>query len=238
MRVIVCTNYPDQQEKAAEQAVAQEQRAQAHPDIISRVRQRLFGLSAGDVAHQQRLQALQARVQQWEVGEAGEDMLPKALAPFCDDRYLLLRGYPSPSRHGDIDGVLVGPHGVTVYEVKAWHGTFRASDAGWHVWLRDEQAWVPAHGNPTKQALDNASSLRHLLSEVELGSTPLYPLVAIASDHITIESTGPLSVPWINIATDKLSLPALLGRPTHAPELSEKQAKRVADTLLMAFESE
>ncbi len=238
MRVIVCTNYPDQQGKVAEQAVAQEQRAQAHPDLISRVRQRLFGLSAGDKAHQERLQALQARAQQWEVGEAGEDMLPKALAPLCDDHYLLLRGYPSPSRHGDIDGVLVGPHGVTAYEVKAWHGTFRASDAGWQVWVKDEQAWVPAHGNPIKQVLDNASSLQHLLSEVELGSTPVYPLVVFASEHLAIEPTGTLSAPWVNIATEKLALPALLGHQGHAPDLSAQQAKRVADTLLMAFESE
>jgi hypothetical protein len=106
------------------------------------------------------------------------------------------------------------------------------------VWLRDEQAWVPAHGNPTKQVLDNASSLQHLLSEVGLGSTPLYPLVVIASDHITIEQIGPLTASWINIATQQLALAALLGRTASAPELSAQQAKRVADALLMAFESE
>ncbi|HKV83584.1 MAG TPA: nuclease-related domain-containing protein, partial [Ktedonobacterales bacterium] len=66
----------------------------------------------------------------WAKGSNGEDILAETLADRFGDEYTLLRNYtpPAPSAiGGDIDAVLLGPHGVIVFEVKAWTGEYLAT---------------------------------------------------------------------------------------------------------------
>ncbi len=51
------------------------------------------------------------------LGKRGEDSIANVLSESLDDRYTYIRNYKM-SFWGDIDGILVGPSGVTILEVK------------------------------------------------------------------------------------------------------------------------
>jgi hypothetical protein len=61
-------------------------------------------------------------------GTDGEIAVVRIFGEKLDDSYTYICNYSNPNfRGGDIDGVLIGPKGVFVIEVKNWRGSFRVS---------------------------------------------------------------------------------------------------------------
>lgn len=139
----------------------------------------------------------QREAEHWAVGRAGEEYLASVLARHLDNRYVLLRNYtPPPPWHngGDIDALLLGPHGVTVFEVKALSGEFRCEGQEWFWRPNQGGAWREAIVNPSKQVLDNARRIRETLRLNGLGHVRVRPVVAVASPTMHVELVPPLAV--------------------------------------------
>ncbi len=147
-------------------------------------------------AQAQRLEQSAAAEREAEIyrrGLHGEEALISFLAPLLDNRYLLLRNYtpPAPWRTGgDIDGVLLGPQGVTVFEVKAWRGVYRCTGEDWLFLPRDRSAWEPARKNPTQQARFSVERVRGTLILAGLSDVPTQAVVVAADPRMRVEIIG------------------------------------------------
>jgi hypothetical protein len=196
MWVVDCSNYLYQRvaanEWAARQALTETPRG---PKGVWR--NLWWRVSGGPArARAKRLEQSAAAQREAEIyrrGLQGEEALIWFLAPRLDNRYLLLRNYtpPAPWRSGgDIDGVLLGPHGVTVFEVKAWRGVYRCEGETWLFLPRDRSAWEPARKNPTQQALFSLERVRGTLILAGLRDVPTQPVIVAADPRMRVEIIG------------------------------------------------
>jgi hypothetical protein len=61
-------------------------------------------------------------------GVEGENLVKEELSKFFDDSYVYISNFIIPeTKIGDIDGILIGPKGLFIIEVKNWAGRFRIS---------------------------------------------------------------------------------------------------------------
>ncbi len=231
VRFLICSTYTAQQEAAAQAAVMRSTQALQHRGALAQLREAFFGPTPAEAWHYQHIKRSEDEARRWAKGRLGEEILFHRLGHTLDDRYLLLLNYPSPHQDGDIDGVLIGPHGVTVYEVKAMTGTYRASDTEWLYWAEREGQWVPARGsNPIQQARRHAESLRQLLRQASLGSVLVYPLVVLANDQMRLEST--VSMPIFFLSRRNQSREEMLGRQGQSGALAPEVQQRVENSLM------
>lgn len=70
------------------------------------------------------------QIKKWKKGMDGEKEVQTLLESNFDDSYTLITNFtPQDVKIGDIDGILVGPKGLYILEVKKWGGKFRISCA-------------------------------------------------------------------------------------------------------------
>lgn len=248
VHIILCSNYLAQQEYA--HLVASHDANLASHQVFKR-RRGCLGLFMALVPGQwrvlrrerQQYRALrqlayehQMEADHWAVGRAGEEYVTSVLARRLDDRFVLLRNYtPPPPYHGggDIDAVLLGPHGVTVFEVKALSGEFRCEGQEWFWRPSRGGAWQTAMVNPSKQALDNARRIRETLRLNGLGHMRVRPVVAVASPNMHVELVPPIAVYIFFAQRRNASLETVVGSvngPHSGYSLPELQ--RIYSTLL------
>lgn len=142
----------------------------------------------------------------WARGRAGEEHLANVLAHQLDERFLLLRNYTPPWPHvkgGDIVAVLLGPHGLTVFEVKAWKGNFRYAGGDWWYQSSPQSIWEPARRNPSQQAKANAQRVRAVLDRFGLNNIRVQPVVAVAHPDMHVDLEPPVDV-YVFFATDAM----------------------------------
>lgn len=199
MWVVDCSNYLHERVAASEWAAQRAtQAAQSHSPAPRGIWRALWWrLSGGPKRERARLQAEGAAAAQeaelFRRGLQGEQALIWFLAQRLDNRYLLLRNYtpPPPFRTGgDIDGVLMGPHGVTVFEVKAWRGVFRCDGDAWLFLPRDRSAWEPGRKNPIEQARYATSRVKGTLALAGLRDTRVEPVLVVADPRMRVEVVG------------------------------------------------
>lgn len=203
MWVVDCSNYLYERvaasEWAARQAIVAPQLSPRPPrGFLRGVWWRLTGGLARERARLQAASVAMAReaAQEAELyrrGLQGEQALIWFLGQRLDNRYLLLRNYtpPPPFRTGgDIDGVLLGPHGVTVFEVKAWHGVFRCDGEEWLYLPRDRSAWERGRKNPIEQARYASDRVKGTLALAGQRDTPVQPVLVIADPRMRVELVG------------------------------------------------
>ncbi|MEO7000429.1 MAG: nuclease-related domain-containing protein [Ktedonobacterales bacterium] len=233
MWVVNCSDYLHQQIAENRWAAYQLMQEQAASQGFW---QRLFGWLTGRTRRsaaqrQNKLAAMGVRDRRLIQGQLGEDLLASALSQRLDDRYILLRNYtpPPPFRSGgDIDGVLLGPQGVSMFEVKAWHGVYRCIGDEWLFLPRDRSRWEPAAKNPTQQALRNLQRVQGTLNLAGLNDIQAQPVLAIADAKMRVELQGAPSIPFYRVheAPDRLDF-----LPSHTV-LSRPQIERVWFALL------
>lgn len=199
MWVVDCSNYLYERVAANEWAArhamqAAHQRPRAPRGLLRGLWWRLTG---GPARERARLQAESvAAAQEAELyrrGLQGEQALIWFLGQRLDNRYLLLRNYtpPPPFRTGgDIDGVLMGPHGVMVFEVKAWRGVFRCEGEEWLFLPRDRSAWERGRKNPIEQARYATDRVKGTLALAGLRDTRIQPVLVVADPRMRVEVVG------------------------------------------------
>lgn len=78
-------------------------------------------------ALQKRAERADRDAQHWAKGSAGEKRLPELVAPLVEQGYIPLSDLALPDSDANIDGILVGPAGVIVVDIKNWDGDVQVS---------------------------------------------------------------------------------------------------------------
>ena len=192
---------------------------------------RLFGLPSADeraaqAAHEQATRELhragakrasaEARTRQREVGEWGEEQLTTGLSHWLSDEWLLFRSYLS--KRGEADGVLVGPRGLWVVEVKTRRVALHINGDDWHYDQLDRggrpvrRARAVDAGGRTwgRQASDAAQALHWWLTRND-HHVPLRTAVVLMAPQARIASCVRPGVDLVAVGLDDLALRARSG---------------------------
>ncbi len=127
-------------------------------------------------------------------GQLGEERALNVMFGVLDGRWWLFRNVELPGRRlGDLDTVLVGPHGVWSFEVKAYSGEYRNVGEQWEKRLGTR--WYSIRKNPTRQARRNAAELSQLLATHQIKQW-VTPVIVWANPESTVLLDNPSTSVW------------------------------------------
>ena len=122
----------------------------------------------------------------------GGRTVEKRLGQYLDDRFTLVHGARLPGRAGQVEAVLVGPHGVTVLAFANDEGRVRCLGENWYAWSPKLDDFVDAGHSPAKQARADLAALQAYLAGRQLSATvPADCAVIQANPQSRIESMQP-----------------------------------------------
>jgi len=108
------------------------------------------------------MKIIDRKIENYRSGKEGEDRVAEIIRQSLDGNWYLFRNAVLPGRDkGDMDGILVGPIGVWVLEIKTLNGEYRNTGDRWEY--RKGMRWKLATANPSRQAEDNAIRLANFL---------------------------------------------------------------------------
>lgn len=121
------------------------------------------------------------------LGERGENKVAQSLGTVLDDRYTLIRNLVLPDEKTDIDGVLVGPFGILVLEVKNFNSRdiYKCEGNRW-FYRKPGQRYRTMKKSPTKQAQLNRDRLHRYLGQHDLRGIPVHALVVISNPEAKV----------------------------------------------------
>ena len=158
----------------------------------------------------------------YHLGEVGEDRVEEIIRQSLDGHWYLFRNVVLPGRNkGDIDGVLVGPAGVWILEIKNFHGEYRNIGDRWEY--RSGKVWKPAKVNPSQQALNNAIRLGNFL-KADGNKQWVTPSVVWANVECPVIVENPVTAVW-NL--DRL--PDELGNLWSNQPIADKDLMKIVD---------
>lgn len=121
----------------------------------------------------------------------------KLLGRYLDDRFTLVHHVRLPNRKHAIDGVLVGPHGVTVLALANDAGCVRCLGDRWYIWDPKIKDFVGADRSPVKQAQTDRTAIEALLAGRGLGSViPVECAVLVLRPSAQVEFMQPAAPIW------------------------------------------
>ncbi|MDD3940836.1 MAG: nuclease-related domain-containing protein [Candidatus Pacebacteria bacterium] len=108
-------------------------------------------------------QWIKSRLLSYRRGISGEVLVVEKLKYHFDDSYTYVANYSNPAVcWGDIDGILVGPKGLFLIEIKSWRGRFRMF--GDEICRRISNDLYRVYKSPIKQLDDNRIKLNKYLN--------------------------------------------------------------------------
>lgn len=156
------------------------------------------------------LDRIQKEIQNYKTGIAGEQKALQTLEKLLDERWTLFTNVDLPDKKGDIDGVLVGPSGLYVLEIKAFSGKYRNHGLNWQYRSRFS-GWKQADRNPSAQARANAQRLHDFLLRTAELDQWVEPRVFWTGEYLQIEQPA---VPiWLLRSPDRIAKDLQQGRP-------------------------
>ncbi len=124
----------------------------------------LLGLLPNILVERLILRRIEEAIKRHRRGKEGEERVVELLRQVLDDRWTLFRNLKVPGMgRGDLDGVLVGPTGVWLLEIKNFSGRYRNRGEQWFYWKHN--GWRRMKDNPSRQARRNAGRLAAFLKE-------------------------------------------------------------------------
>ncbi len=167
---------------------------------------------------------VEARIENYQKGQAGEDRVVEALRQNLDGRWTLWRNVTLPGRNkADIDAVLVGPPGVWVLEIKTFTGEYR--NVGEHWEFRSGNRWSLLKSSPSRQAQDNAARLASFLKADRITQW-IAPVVVWANPESPLTVENPMVAAW---TFDRL--PEELGNIWQGQKVEEATQARIVEKL-------
>jgi len=122
----------------------------------------------------------------------GGHEVQKRLGQYLDDRFTLVHGARLPGRKGQVDAVLVGPHGATALAFANDEGRARCLGESWYAWSPKLDDFVDVGFSPAKQARTDLAALQSYLAGRQLGATvPADCAVIQTQPHAQIEFMQP-----------------------------------------------
>jgi len=118
-------------------------------------------------------------------GKRGEDEVAAMLKENLDDNYTCVENYMIPNaRIGDIDGLLIGPKGVVILEVKNYQGVFRISGPDLYRRNRGDN-YTLYKKSPFIQATRQKNYLSKYFKDKCIGDVPVKAIVIFPEAKIS-----------------------------------------------------
>jgi hypothetical protein len=114
------------------------------------------------------------------LGVTGEEKVINVLKNLSDE-YLYVTNYPIAGL-GDVDGILLGPKGFILIEVKTWLGQFMIIGGEWFKKFGDI---LKLHKNPFTQARSQRDHLQKLFNKIGLHVT-IRPMIVLVDGKFDI----------------------------------------------------
>jgi hypothetical protein len=114
------------------------------------------------------------------MGDEGEERVANFLKRHLDDSFIYIKNYYLPNiEAGDIDGLLVGPKGIILLEVKNYRGLFRVSGRDLYKKEKIRKRYRLYYRNPIPQILEKERFLIELFKQnnIFIKITPIVVLV-------------------------------------------------------------
>lgn len=170
------------------------------------------------------IKRLDKQMQLHRKGQLGEERVLNVMFGVLDGRWWLFRNVELPGRRlGDLDSVLVGPHGVWSFEVKAYSGEYRNVGEQWEKRLGTK--WHSIRKNPTRQARRNAAELSQLLATHQIKQW-VSPVIVWANPESTVVLDNPSTFVW---TLDQISNG--LKDLSSKPPVPEAQIEKIVEVL-------
>jgi hypothetical protein len=167
---------------------------------------------------------LNEQLQLHRKGQLGEERALNVMYGSLDGKWWLFRNLELPGRRlGDLDSVLVGPHGVWSFEVKAYSGEYRNVGEQWEK--RYGTKWRSLRKSPTRQARRNAAELSQLLETNQIKQW-VTPVIIWANPESTVLLNNPSTSVW---TLDQLSIH--LKKLSGERPVPEAQIQKIVDVL-------
>lgn len=117
-------------------------------------------------------------------GEEGENRVINFLKRHLSDKYVYIKNYElSNIETGDIDGILIGPKGIILLEIKNYHGLFRVSGQELYRKERGKMRYKLYYKNPIRQILEREFFLNELLKDNNINIKTI-PIVVFVNGKI------------------------------------------------------
>lgn len=117
-------------------------------------------------------------------GEKGEEIITEVLKRSLDHRFIYIKNYSLPNvERGDIDGLILGPKGIIVLEVKNYFGEFRISGSDLYRKTRKWLTYKLYPKSPIRQVLKQAYFLRQILKDKNI-DVKIIPIVVFVNGRI------------------------------------------------------
>lgn len=158
-------------------------------------------------------------------GISGEDIVAESLENsklFGD--YWYIRNYTNKAAcYGDIDGILLGPKGMFLLEVKNWQGSFRVS--GTDMYRHISKDLYKLYKSPINQLVDNQERVLHYLESRGINSVNLRSFVVLVGGRLESfrGSTG------VYVTTADEIANKIISSPDH--HFSTDQVNKILDAL-------
>lgn len=176
------------------------------------------------------LDLIDKRIANYQRGEEGEDRTVEMLRRLLDSRWHLFRNVVLPGRGGDLDGVLVGPSGVWLLEIKSYSRDFRNIGSTWEY--RAGNQWKLSRSSPSQQAKNNAARLAQFFSADGIQQWT-HPVVVWANPEASVNVENPMVAVW---TLDQL--PDILSNLPVSNPMSESNRQKIVDKLTKLCERE
>ena len=126
--------------------------------------------------------AIKAIIRATGVGVEGEEKVLMSLQKDLGDEYTYIQNYQAPNTYkGDIDGILFGPKGLIILEVKTWHGRFKVACG--EIYKKIGYDVFKLYKNPFAQIKKQVDILGGLLHSRPL-SIRIKPLIVLVGGNI------------------------------------------------------
>lgn len=135
----------------------------------------------------------------WQKGDDGEKEVLEYLKQKFDDSWFYINNLEIPElKIGDIDGLLIGPKGIFILEIKNWSGSFRISGLDFYRHMYSD-VYRFYHKNPLIQVNTNAEMLVEYLENKKEIKAPVMPILVLVSGYIEfISGTQKIDITELN----------------------------------------
>lgn len=157
-------------------------------------------------------------------GEGGEKRVKNILRNGLNEDYTYISNFKLPGKKFDIDGILVGPKGLFIFEIKAWDGRFRAE--GQKIVNISKDGRPKPYKDVIRQVLGQVDGLEEYLRGKGF-TTKVTPMVVFTLGKVE-DYEGKTSV-WI---TDESRLLKDIFKNKGKLELSHVFCQHLVDTLI------
>lgn len=159
-------------------------------------------------------------IRNFRYGKKGEEEVSGILKDTLDDNYVYIENYTIPNtRIGDIDGLLIGPKGVIIIEVKSYAGVFRISGEDMFRKLKRD-IYKLYRKSPFKQVIRQRKYLTKFLKEKGIDVQVIAIVVLVRSKINTISGETKVFVTEPNKLTNHIF--KLSQTPQWTTDLSNK----------------